>query len=81
MHVAEPWPGYGEMTAPDINDRLATADAGMLAVVRLYESAHRKRVTVTRETDRLLAAPHRRLTARLSGARCASRRAPRARPR
>ena len=56
IHVAEPWPGYGEMTAADINDRLATADAGMLAVVRLYESAHRKRVTVAREAERLLAA-------------------------
>ena len=52
VHVAEPWPGYGEMTAADIIDRLAAADAGMLAVVRLYEGLHRNRVTVLRETDR-----------------------------
>ena len=56
IHVAEPWPGYGEMTAADIIDRLATADAGMLAVVRLYESGQRNRVTVLRESDRRLAA-------------------------
>jgi len=56
VHVAEPWPGYGEMTAADIIDRLAVADAGILAVVRLYESSHSKRVTVLREADRLLAA-------------------------
>ncbi len=56
VHVAEPWPGYGEMTAADIIERLATADAGMLAVVRLYESLHRERVTVLREAGRRLAA-------------------------
>ena len=56
IHVAEPWPGYGEMTAADIIDRLAAADAGTLTVVRLYEDLHRKRVTVTRETDRRLSA-------------------------
>jgi hypothetical protein len=56
IHVTEPWPGYGEMTAVDIIDRLAAADAGMLAVVRMYESSHRNRVTVTRETDRRLSA-------------------------
>ncbi len=56
IRVAEPWPGYREMTAADIIGRLADADAGTLAVVRLYENLHRKRVTVIRETDRRLSA-------------------------
>lgn len=54
--VAEPWQGYGTLTAKEINDRLATASPESLAVARLYEAAHRNRVTVLREIDRRLAA-------------------------
>lgn len=53
--VDEPWSGYGQLTAKDVTAQLATADAAMLAVVRLYESTHRKRRTVLAEIDRRLA--------------------------
>lgn len=48
IRVDEPWPGYGEMRAPDIIDRLAAADEAQKAVVLLYEQAHRARKTVLR---------------------------------
>ena len=52
----EPWEGYSRLTARDITAQLATANAATLAVVRLYESSHRKRRTVLAEVDRRLAA-------------------------
>ena len=54
--IGEPWAGYGSLTAKAINDHLATAGPESLAVARLYEAAHRNRVTVLREIDRRLAA-------------------------
>jgi hypothetical protein len=54
--VAEPWEGYAGLTAKEVNDRLATASPASLAVARLYETAHRNRVTVLRQIDRRLAA-------------------------
>jgi hypothetical protein len=54
VRVAEPWPNYHEMTAPEIVDRLAAADEAEIAVVRLYESRHRNRRTVLEATDRVL---------------------------
>ena len=54
--VAEPWKGYGGLTAKEVNDRLAAASPEALAIARLYESANRNRVTVLREIDRRLAA-------------------------
>ncbi|MDP1850762.1 MAG: hypothetical protein Q8K79_23425 [Solirubrobacteraceae bacterium] len=54
--IGEPWKGYGALTAKEVNDRLATASPESLAVARLYETAHRNRVTVLREIDRRLAA-------------------------
>lgn len=56
IHIGEPWSGYGRLKARDITAQLATADAAMLAVVRLYESTHRKRRTVLEEIDRRLPA-------------------------
>ncbi len=56
IHVGEPWEGYGSLTAKEVNDRLAAASSESLAVARLYETAHRNRVTVLREIDRRLAA-------------------------
>jgi hypothetical protein len=56
IHIDEPWEGYGAMTAADVIDRLAVADAAQLAVVRLYEPMHRDRRTVLAEVDRRLAA-------------------------
>ncbi len=55
VNVAEPWGGYDAMKAKDVTEQLATADPATLAVVRLYESTHRKRRTVLAEVDRRLA--------------------------
>jgi len=56
IRVGEPWQGYGKLTAKEVNDRLATASPESLAVARLYETAHRNRVTVLKEIDRRLSA-------------------------
>jgi hypothetical protein len=56
IRVAEPWNGYGKLTAKEVNDRLATESPESLAVARLYEAMHRNRVTVLKEIDRRLAA-------------------------
>ena len=55
VSVAEPWDGYDALTAKDVMAQLATADPALLAIVRLYESAHRKRRTVLADVDRRLA--------------------------
>jgi len=54
IRIAEPWSGYGKLTAKEVNDRLATESPESLAVARLYESMHRNRVTVLKEIDRRL---------------------------
>jgi hypothetical protein len=59
VNVAEPWDGYRALNARDVMAQLATADAALLAVVRLYESAHRNRRTVLADVDRRLATPDR----------------------
>jgi hypothetical protein len=46
LRVDEPWDGYDRMTAPEIRDRLAAADAVMAAAVELYEATHKGRRTV-----------------------------------
>ena len=46
IHVDEPWDGYAAMKAPEIADRLAAADAAVIAVVELYEAQHRNRRSV-----------------------------------
>lgn len=56
IRIDEPWKGYGKLTAKEVNDRLATASPESLAVARLYETAHRNRVTVLKAIDRRLAA-------------------------
>jgi hypothetical protein len=55
IRVAEPWDGYSSLNVKDVTKRLSTADPAMLAVVRLYESAHRNRRTVLAAIDRRLA--------------------------
>lgn len=57
IRIDEPWDGYSHLKARDVTAQLATADPATLAVVRLYESSHRKRRTVLAEIDRRLAAP------------------------
>jgi hypothetical protein len=55
IHVAEPWEGYSRLNAKDVIAQLATVSPESLAVVRLYESAHRNRRTVLAAVDRRLA--------------------------
>ena len=54
LRVDEPWPNYRRMTAKEITDRLAAVSAEEIAIVRLYESTHRKRRDVLRATDKAL---------------------------
>jgi len=55
LHVAEPWKGYRDMTAPDVVDRLAVSDSATLATVQLYETANRGRKTILAAVERHLA--------------------------
>jgi hypothetical protein len=48
VRVEEPWPGYKQMNAPEIIDRLRAGDDALKGVVLLYERGHRKRKTVIR---------------------------------
>jgi hypothetical protein len=54
VHVAEPWKGYGHMTADDVVARLAAASPEELAAVELYERLHRGRRTVLTAAARRL---------------------------
>lgn len=54
LHVDEPWDAYDEMTAPQIRDRLAAADAALAAAVNLYETTHKSRRTVLDAAERAL---------------------------
>jgi hypothetical protein len=54
IRIAEPWKGYGSLTAKEVNRRLATESPEALAVARLYEAANRNRVTVLKEIDHRL---------------------------
>jgi hypothetical protein len=51
IRIDEPWPGYRKLRAPDIVDRLEAADEATKAMVRLFESGHRKRRTVLAATE------------------------------
>lgn len=46
----EPWPGYDEETVAEIQDHLATADAGLKSQVASYEAAHKNRTGVLGST-------------------------------
>jgi ferritin-like metal-binding protein YciE len=50
----EPWPGYDDMTAQEIGERLRDADDELAASVRDYERAHKGRATVVRAAEREL---------------------------
>jgi hypothetical protein len=54
LHIDEPWDGYDEMTAPQINDRLAAATAELAAAVDLYERTRKSRRTVLEAAERAL---------------------------
>lgn len=55
IEVAEPWDGYDQMTAPEIQRALADAEPAALAAVRLYESVNKGRSSVLEAVDRRLA--------------------------
>ena len=55
IRVDEPWDGYGELTAKQVIAELPAASPAVLAVVRMYEAAHRNRRTVIGDVDRRLA--------------------------
>lgn len=54
IRVDEPWPGYAKMRGEQITSRLAAADDAAIAVVALYERAHRARRTVLGAAEREL---------------------------
>jgi ferritin-like metal-binding protein YciE len=52
----EPWPGYDEQTATEIETALGAADDSLAKKVRTYERAHKNRTGVAKVADRELAA-------------------------
>jgi hypothetical protein len=54
IHVEAPWPGYSEMTAPDVIDRLTAESTEALALIELYERTHRARRSVLQAAEREL---------------------------
>jgi ferritin-like metal-binding protein YciE len=51
----EPWPGYDEQTASQIESALSGADDDRAKAVRSYERAHKNRASVLKATERELA--------------------------
>jgi hypothetical protein len=54
--VDEPWPGYDEMTAADIEDRLLTEGPETVAAVSLYEASHKGRASILEAASRTMTA-------------------------
>jgi hypothetical protein len=54
--VDEPWPGYDEMTASDIEDRLVTEGPETAAAVSLYEASRKGRASVIEAASRTMTA-------------------------
>lgn len=54
VEVDEPWPGYTDMNANAVIARLREASAAELALVELYEPAHKGRKTVLAAAERRL---------------------------
>jgi hypothetical protein len=54
--VGEPWPGYDEMTAADIEDRLLTEGPETAAAVSLYEASHKGRASILEAASRTMTA-------------------------
>lgn len=48
----EPWTGYDELSAADVQASLAEGDADRAAAVRSYERSHKNRVSVLRAAER-----------------------------
>jgi hypothetical protein len=54
--VDEPWPGYDEMNAADIEDRLVTEGAETAAAVSLYEASRKGRASILAAASRTMTA-------------------------
>ena len=54
--VDKPWPGYDEMTAADIEDRLLTEGPETVAAVSLYEASHKGRASILEAASRTMTA-------------------------
>jgi hypothetical protein len=50
--VDEPWPGYDQMNAADIEDRLVTEGPEAAAAVRLYEASRKGRASILEAASR-----------------------------
>src|SRR5215216_5520723 len=53
----EPWPGYDELTAAEVQTALREADGDRLKAVRSYERAHKARAGVLNATERRIGTP------------------------
>ena len=51
----EPWPGYDELTAAEVQTAIAEADDDRVKAIRSYERAHKARAGVLKATERELA--------------------------
>jgi hypothetical protein len=56
VHIDPPWDGYDDLTAAQVNERLADANREVVAAVALYEGMKRERRSVVRAADRRLRA-------------------------
>ena len=56
VHIDPPWDGYDDMTAAQIQQRLADSDREVVATVSLYEGMRRGRRSVVRAADKRLRA-------------------------
>ena len=52
LRASEPWAGYDELNADEIQKRLAGADEPRAKAVREYERAHKARASVIEATER-----------------------------
>lgn len=55
LRGSEPWPGYDELTAADVQSALSEADDDRVKKVRAYERSHKNRAGVIKATERELA--------------------------
>jgi len=54
VDVNEPWPGYDEMTAPDIEERLQAEGPEAAAAVSLYEASRKRRASILEAASRTM---------------------------
>jgi hypothetical protein len=55
--VDEPWPGYDDMNAPDIEDRLLAEGNETAAAVSLYEASRKGRASILEAASRSMSTP------------------------